>query len=352
MLAHLRIPVGWPEIFKRTARESMQDDVLSLAAQLAYYFFLALFPALLFVVALASFFPIENLMDDIVRRMSGVAPPDVLEIIRTQISEVAKGQSGGLLTFGMLLTLWSTSAGMVAVITTLNTAYDIEESRPWWKVRLTAIGLTVALALFILVSFALIVVGPTLAERVAGWFQLSQVFVWTWWILQWPLVFVLVATAIGLVYYFAPDAEQDWVWLTPGSILATVLWVLFSLGFKFYLANFGDYNATYGAIAGVIVLLLWFYASGLAILIGAEMNAEIEHASPYGKAPGEKVPGERRRIGVAAARAWEEQQRNAPAPPRRPAPAPARPRANPAIVMTGGILAGLLELIRGRKTRA
>jgi membrane protein len=352
MLAHLRIPVGWPEIFKRTARESMQDDVLSLAAQLAYYFFLALFPALLFVVALASFFPIENLIDDIVRRMSGVAPPDVLEIIRTQISEVAKGQSGGLLTFGMLLTLWSTSAGMVAVITTLNTAYDIEESRPWWKVRLTAIGLTVALALFILVSFALIVVGPTLAERVAGWFQLSQVFVWTWWILQWPLVFVLVATAIGLVYYFAPDAEQDWVWLTPGSILATVLWVLFSLGFKFYLANFGDYNATYGAIAGVIVLLLWFYASGLAILIGAEMNAEIEHASPYGKAPGEKVPGERRRIGVAAARAWEEQQRNAPAPPRRPAPAPARPRANPAIVMTGGILAGLLELIRGRKTRA
>ena len=186
MLAHLRIPVGWPEIFKRTARESIQDDVLSLAAQLAYYFFLALFPALLFLVALASFFPIENLIDDIVQRMSGVAPPDVLEIIRTQISEVARGQSGGLLTFGMLLTLWSTSAGMVAVMTTLNTAYDIEESRPWWKVRLTAIGLTVALALFILVSFALVVVGPTLAERVAGWFHLSQVFVWTWWILQWP----------------------------------------------------------------------------------------------------------------------------------------------------------------------
>ena len=166
------------------------------------------------------------------------------------------------------------------------------------------------------------------------------------------VIFVLVATAIGLVYYFAPDAEQEWVWLTPGSIFATLLWLVFSLGFKIYVANFGDYNETYGAIAGVIVLLLWFYASGLAILIGAEMNAEIEHASPYGKAPGEKVPGERRRIGVAAARAWEEQQRNAPAPPRRPAPAPARPRANPAIVMTGGILAGLLELIRGRKTRA
>ena len=125
-------------------------------------------------------------------------------------------------------------------------------------------------------------------------------FVWTWNILQWPMVFVLVATAIALVYYFAPDAEQDWVWITPGSVLATLLWVVVSLGFKVYVSSFGSYTETYGVIGGVMVLMLWFYLSGIAILVGAELNAEIEHASPYGKDVGEKVPGEKKKIGARA----------------------------------------------------
>jgi membrane protein len=113
-----------------------------------------------------------------------------------------------------------------------------------------------------------------------------------------------MSTAIGLVYYFAPDADQDWVWITPGAVLATLLWFAASLGFKFYIANFTDYNASYGAAGAVMVLLLWFYMTGLAILLGAELNAEIEHASPWGKAKGEKVPGQRKKIGLAAARAY------------------------------------------------
>ena len=192
---------------------------------------------------------------------------------------------------------------MTAIIDTLNQAYDIQEGRPWWKVRLMAIGLTIALAVFIVVSSALVLVGPTLAEKVAVWSHLGPAFEWTWKILQWPVVFVLVTLGIAMIYYFAPDAEQDWVWITPGSILATVLWLLVSLGFKFYVANFASYTATYGIIGGVIVLMLWFYVSALAVLIGAEMNAEIEHASPYGKDPGEKVAGEKRKIGAAAERA-------------------------------------------------
>jgi membrane protein len=143
-----------------------------------------------------------------------------------------------------------------------------------------------------------------MAETVAAWFYLGPVFEWTWKILQWPIVFALVATAMAVVYYYAPDAEQDWVWLTPGSIVATLLWLGASLGFKFYVANFGNYTATYGAIGGVMILMLWFYISGLVILLGAEMNAEIEHASPYGKDEGEKVPGQKRKIGRAAMRAW------------------------------------------------
>jgi membrane protein len=112
---------------------------------------------------------------------------------------------------------------------------------------------------------------------------------------------------VGLVYYYAPDAEQQWVWITPGAVVGTLLWVVASLAFKLYVARFADYNATYGAVGGVIVLLLWFYISGLAILVGAELNAEIEHASPYGKDPGEKVPGQKKKIGIAAARAYQAQ---------------------------------------------
>jgi MFS family permease len=198
-------------------------------------------------------------------------------------------------------------------------------------VRLIGIALTFALAIFMVVSFMLILAGPTLAEYLARTFGLGPVFEWGWKILQWPLAFALVSTAIGLVYFFAPDAEQEWVWITPGAIVATILWILVSLGFKFYVANFADYNASYGALGGVMALLLWFYISGLAILVGAEMNAEIEHASPHGKAPGEKVPGQRKKIGLAAAHAYQAwlawRSRAATAAPKHARPSAAAPEA-------------------------
>lgn len=306
MLKAFRVPIGWVELFKRTWVEVSADNCLGLAAQLAYYFFLALFPALLFLVALISFIPVEHLMDTIVDNLARVAPVEVLTIVQDQIVKIAHDNAGGLLTFGMIGTIWSTSSGVTAIIDSLNHAYDIQEGRPWWKVRLTALALTIALALFIVVSTVLVVAGPTMAEVVTGWFHLGAAFEWTWKIVQWPVVFVLVSSAIALIYYFAPDAEQDWVWITPGSVLATFLWLVISLGFKFYVTNFGSYNATYGTIGGVIVLLLWFYLSALAVLVGAEMNAEMEHASPYGKDPGEKKLGEKKTIGPRAERHWLE----------------------------------------------
>ena len=309
MLAHFHVPLSWGTLLKRTVKEIIADDVFNLAAQQAYYFFFSLFPAMLAVISLASFFPVENLMDEIIRMLGRVAPPDVITIVTEQIGKIASSNAGGLLTFAFLLTVWSSSAALMSMTSTLNAAYDITENRPWWKVRLIAIGLTLGLAVFILVSMTLIIAGPTLAERVANALHLGVAFKWTWMVLQWPLVFALVATAIAMVYYFAPDAEQEWVWITPGSILATALWILVSVGFKMYLSRFDTYSVeTYGTIAGVMVLLLWFYLSGVAILIGAELNAEIEHASPYGKDPGERVPGEKKKIGVAAQRAFTERR--------------------------------------------
>ncbi len=289
MLRALRVPISWKDLLARTFREIVADNCLGLAAQLSYYFFLALFPALLFLVALVSFIPVSGLLDVITSTLARVAPSEVITIVKDQVLKIAHDKNGGLLTLGMIGTIWSTSSGVDAIIDTLNQAYDINEGRPWWKRKMTALGLTVGLATFIVLAFALVVAGPALAEKVADWFRLGPAFEWSWKVLQWPVVFALVSVAIAMVYYFAPDAKQEWVWITPGSVMATALWLLVSLGFRFYVTHFASYNATYGAIGGVIVLLLWFYVSSLAILAGAELNAEIEHASPFGKAPGEKV---------------------------------------------------------------
>src|SRR5439155_19713212 len=233
MLRAFRIPIGWKDLLKRTASEVMADNCLGLAAQLAYYFFLALVPALLFGVALASFMPIAGLMDAITAALGRIAPQEVLDLVQGQLILIAKAKNGGLLTLGIIGTLWSTSSGLSAVIDTLNQAYDVQESRPFWKTKLIAIGLTIVLAIFIVVSFALVMVGPAIGEKTAAWLHLGPVFVWTWKIVHWPLVFALVALAVAFIYYYAPDVKQEWIWITPGSVLATLLWLGISLGFRF-----------------------------------------------------------------------------------------------------------------------
>ena len=363
MLKAFRIPIGWGEVAARTAREVVVDNCLNLAAQLAYYFFLALFPALLFLAAIVSFIPVHGLLEMITSTLARVAPGEVITIVQDQILKIADDRNGGLLTLGLLGTIWSTSSGVDAIISTLNAAYDIQEGRPWWRVKLTAVGLTLALAAFIVLAFALLMVGPTLAEKVASWFYLGPVFVWSWTILQWPVVFGLVALAVAIIYYFAPDAEQEWIWITPGSVLATVLWLITSLIFKFYVSHFASYNATYGAIGGVIVLLLWLYVSSLAVLVGAELNAEIEHASPYGKDPGEKAAGEKKPIGALAQRSYEEKVAagtfkpafavncavDANLEPARPAD---RKGARPSDWIISGLILGEVALVAYAKLRA
>jgi membrane protein len=319
MLESFAIPISWGELLKRTMRDASEDDCLGLAAQLAYYFFLALFPAILFVFALTSFFPVTDVLNQGVQALAPFLPAEVVRFLTDQLTRVANADSGGILTLGVLGAIWSSSAAVVAIIDALNAAYDIEEGRPWWKVRLLAIGLTLGLATLILVALSLIVAGPAVAEYLGTNLGFGNGFLWTWKILQWPLAFFLVSTAFGIVYYFAPDADQDWVWITPGAVMGTVVWLAVSLAFRLYVTNFTDYNATYGTVGGVVVLLLWFYLAGLALLLGAEMNAEIEHSSPHGKAAGEKRPGERRTIGVAAARAWRQRQAAHPDPDQAPA---------------------------------
>jgi membrane protein len=361
MLAHLRVPLGWKDVLKRAAKGAWEDNVLDLAAQQAYYFFFALFPAILFAFAIASFFPLESLINDTVAMMSRFAPRAVIDIITDQMHEMSNQKSGGILTFAFLVTIWSSSGAVVSIISTLNAAYDVTESRPLWKTRLIAIALTIGIGFFILASMFLVIAGPTVAETIASRMHLGPAFEWTWLVLQWPIIFVLVASAIGSIYYFAPDVEQDWVWITPGSVLATMLWILVSLALKFYYQLVPSASASYGAIGGIMVLMLWFYCSGIALLLGAELNAEIEHASPYGKDPGERVPGEKKIVGPRAERIYEEKRAKGEIPikpipegvncdiDRAPATEPAQPK--PSDLIIGTIALAPAAFVAAKKVR-
>jgi membrane protein len=274
------IRMGEPvlDLLVKTAKETVDDDCMGIAAQLAYYFALALFPALLFVVALASYLPF-NVVNEVVNALAPIAPTEVLTIIQKQLESIATGDAPSIVTIGILGAVWSSSGAMTSIVSALNTAYDIPETRPWWKVRLISIGLTIALAVFVLLSFMLIVSGPNAGHWIANWFGLSTAFDVAWLWARWPLIFALATSGVAIVFYYAPDAEQDWAWITPGSILTTILWVLFSMLFRLYITKVGDYAATYGALAGAAILLLWLNFSGLALLIGGELNSEIEHAA-------------------------------------------------------------------------
>jgi membrane protein len=276
------------ELGRRVVHEIQEDDCLGRAAQLAYYFLFALFPFFLVLTTLLGYLPVPNLLDRLLETLAQMLPGEALQLVQDNVRELVTNRRGGLLSLGLLAALWTSSSAVTAIMDGLNRAYDVEEGRPFWKVRLMAILLTVGLSAFIIVSLILLTFGPQIGGWIADKVNLGDAFQMAWNILRWPVIVGLLILAMALIYYLAPDVEQEWQWITPGSVVAVVGWLLASLGFSFYVNNFGSYNATYGSIGAVIVLLTWMYVSGLFILIGGEINAEIEHAATSGKAPGEK----------------------------------------------------------------
>ena len=290
--------LGWKELAKRVYAETSDDDVLGRAAQLSYYFLLALFPALLFLTSLLGYFAGEDsqLRGSLFTYLSAVLPGDASKLISETVNDVTQSSGGGKVSFGILATLWAASNGMGAISDSLNAAYDLKETRPWWKVRLIAVGLTLALSFLIVSSLVLVLYGHDLADAVAGRFGLGEVFALVWKVVQWPIVLGFVLLAFALIYYFAPDAhQQDWKWITPGAIVGVALWLLISFAFKAYLSFFNSYSATYGTLGAVIILMLWFYFTGVSILVGGEINSEVENemarqGAPDAKEKGEKAP--------------------------------------------------------------
>ncbi len=292
----------WKELAKRVWADIGKDDIFGRAAQLSYYFLLALFPLLLFLTSVIGLIMGSGtgLRHSLFDYLGKVLPSSASTLVSTTMFEVSNASGGGKISFGILAALWAASTGMGAISESLNVAYHVKETRPWWKQRLTAVILTVALGLLIITALVLVLYGGKIADSLAGHYGFGGAFTLAWKIVQWPIVLAFLFIGFALIYYWAPDlADQDWRWVTPGSIVAVTLWLLVSFGFRLYLNYFNSYSKTYGSLGAVIILMLWFYLTGAAILIGGEVNADIEAAAaregaPEAKDKGEKNPNRKR----------------------------------------------------------
>jgi membrane protein len=262
---------------KATVQEFQRDDTLGIAAQLAYYLILALFPFILVLVSLLGTFGSEELASEVLGYFQQVMPEQAYEIIKDFTDNIISGkaEAPGLFTFGILFTIWAASGAFAALINALNRAYDVQETRPFWKVRGIAILMTLGLSVLILIGVLLLVLGPQIGEAIANVFGFERTFLVVWEVARWPVALFFMMFTVALLYYFAPDVDQPFRWITPGGLIGVVLWVLASVGFNFYVSNFGSYNKTYGSIGAVIVLLLYLYISSLTILFGAALNATL-----------------------------------------------------------------------------
>ncbi len=284
----------WKSLAKRVWSEVKRDDLFGRAAQLAYYFLLALFPLLIFLTSGIGLIVGSGagMRHALFQYLAQVMPSSAFQLIDATIWEVSTASGVGKLSFGLLASLWAASNGMGAITQALNAAYDLEETRPWWKQRAIAIGLTLALSLLIISALILVLGGSTIADHLAATYAFTSFFTITSKLLQWPIALGFMLLAFALIYYIAPDIrDQKWKWLTPGSAIGVALWLLVSFAFKGYLHFFDSYSKTYGSLGAVIVLMLWLYLTGLAVLVGGEVNSEIENAAAKAGATDAKRKG-------------------------------------------------------------
>lgn len=264
---------------KQIARRIIDDEIFGRAAQLSYYFLLALFPLLLFLINILGYLAQEGtaFREKLLTYFAAVMPWSAVTLIRHTLDEISASSGTGKLSFGLLAALWAASNGMSAISQTLNTAYNVRETRAWWKVQLTSVLLTIALAILILAALAIIIFGGSIGEALAARYGFGNFFTTVWTIVQWPIALAFVLTTFNLIYNFAPNVKPyKRKWLTPGAFVAVALWLLISFGFRIYLGYFDSYSVTYGSLGALIVLMLWFYLTGVVILIGGEVNSEFQ----------------------------------------------------------------------------
>jgi membrane protein len=265
-------------VLKRTVSEFREDNLTDWAAALTYYAILSIFPALIVLVSILGLAGVSA-TNAILSNVKDLGPGPAQDIISGAIKQIAASTStaGVAFVLGLLASLWSASGYVGAFSRAANVIYEMEEGRPFWKLRPIQIGMTLLLLLLVAISAIAVVISGPLASEVGKVFGIQGTAVTIFNIVKWPVIVVVLMTMLAILYYGAPNVRHPgFRWITPGGILAVLLWMLASVGFAFYVSNFSSYNATYGSLAGVIIFLIWLWISNVAVLLGAEMNAEIE----------------------------------------------------------------------------
>jgi membrane protein len=279
----------WIDVFKRTFKEFLADDCMGLSQQIAFSSLLAFFPAIILIVGLLG---LIGAYDDLKEFLGVIAPGAVIEAIDTAQQSAADREAAASLAvlFGLFGAIWAATGAMNSVIKAVNAAYDRVETRPFWKLRLTAIVLVLASGFAFAALFLLIVFGGPLGEAIAEEARLGGAFELLWAVLRWPIAFAGVLLFFALVYYAGPNVDQrDWKWISPGSLVGGVAWLALSGLFALYTSFSSSYDKTYGSLAGGIILLLWLNYSAFALLFGAELNSELDRQADIHAAGGEKA---------------------------------------------------------------
>ena len=265
-----------------------RNHTLQMAAALSYYFVMSLFPALVLLSAFVAYLPLPDLFDQALGLMSRFVPPDSMGVVRKVVSDVVTPNRGAFLSFGLLGTLWTASGGFAAAIEALNIAYDVEETRPFWKTRPLAVGLTFLIGLLLLSALGVMILGPRFGEWLSYRAHLSQLWVWIWPYIHWTLAVGFAVLAVEALYFLAPNVKQRFWATLPGAVLAVGCWIGLSYLLGVYFRSFANFNKTYGTLGAAVALMVWLYWTGFAMLIGAELNAELAkrtHAGPIEEKP-------------------------------------------------------------------
>ena len=273
--------IGWFQTTKRAVKEFSADDMMTYAAAVSYQVFFSLFPFVIFLLALLGFLDLRPVFDFLLDQARALMPRNAFSMVEGIIGQIQGQASGGIMSFGAILALWSASSAVRMTMHALNVAYDVEDRPAWKKIPLSVLY-ALLLAALLIVAAGLMFFGPKLVEPVLQAVGLGPattlvLALWTW--LRVPVAVLLVMLVVALIYYLFPNTSQPFRYITPGAVIAVLVWIAASLGFSFYVSNFSSYSATYGAVASVIVLLLYFSISAAILLFGAEINAEAYRAA-------------------------------------------------------------------------
>jgi|SRR5579871_703124 len=283
-------PAALKTAFVRTYDDVNRNHTLQVAAALSYYFVMSLFPALVLLSAFVAYLPVPDLFDQALSLMSHFVPPDSMGLVRRVVSDVVTPNRGAFLSFGLLGTLWSASGGFSAAMEALNIAYDVEETRPFWKTRPLAVALTFLIGLLLLIALGIMIVGPHFGEWLSYRAHLSQLWIWIWPYIHWTLAVGFTVLAVEALYFLAPNVKQRFWATLPGAILAVGCWIGLSYLLGIYFRSFANFNRTYGTMGAAVALMVWLYWTAFAMLIGAELNAELAKRTEAGRVEQQPEP--------------------------------------------------------------